>query len=76
MNDVNIKADRDINMEAGRNVNVKATAEYQALKVYNDPRLKIHQQENGRVQIESAFNTNILIGANGKLKLEFTKYGR
>ena len=75
MNDVNIKADRDINMEAGRNVNVKATAEYQSPEsLHNDPKIEDSiKQENGRVQIESAFNTNILIGANGKIETRIYK---
>ena len=76
-NDLNIKADRDINIEAGRNINMKATAEYQSENV-------LHRKDNsgnaipkiqddagieaGRIQIESAFNTNILIGANGKIE--------
>ena len=70
MNDINIKADRDINMEAGRNVNIKATAEYQAPdSLHQDAKIEdALKQENGRVQIESAFNTNILIGANGKIE--------
>ena len=69
-NDVNIKAGRDINMEAGRNVNIKATAQYQSPDSLDQP-AKIEdalKQESGRVQIESAFNTNILIGANGKIE--------
>jgi len=62
--DFNFRADRDVNIEAGRNINMKATAQW------NDG--KILEQENfyecGRIQIESAFNTNILIGANGKIE--------
>lgn len=69
-NDLNIKADRDINMEAGRNVNIKATAEYQSLDSLHNPKkiIDANEYENGRVQIESAFNTNILIGANGRIE--------
>lgn len=76
-NDLNIKADRDINIEAGRNVNMKATAEYQSENVLHrkddsgNPIPKIQDDagiESGRIQIESAFNTNILIGANGKIE--------
>lgn len=76
-NDLNIKADRDINIEAGRNVNMKATAEYQSSSTLHrkdddgNPVPKIEDDaglEAGRIQIESAFNTNILIGANGKIE--------
>jgi len=76
-NDLNIKADRDINIEAGRNVNMKATAEYQSPSTLHrkdddgNPVPKIEDYaglEAGRIQIESAFNTNILIGANGKIE--------
>lgn len=76
-NDLNIKADRDINMEAGRNINMKATAEYVSpSKLHRrddegNPVPKIQdgaEFEAGRIQIESAFNTNILIGANGKIE--------
>jgi hypothetical protein len=61
-NDLNIVADRDINLEAGRNVNIKASADY-SKKANKDAAGK----DSGRVQIESAFNTNIIIGANGKI---------
>ena len=76
-NDLNIKADRDINIEAGRNINMKATAEYvspsELHRRDNDGNAipKIEDEsgaEAGRIQIESAFNTNILIGANGKIE--------
>lgn len=76
-NDLNIKADRDINMEAGRNINMKATAEYQSRSVLHrrdeegNPIPKIQdglEYEAGRIQIESAFNFNLLIGANGKIE--------
>ena len=75
--DLNIKADRDINMEAGRNINMKATAEYQSKSVLHrrdadgNPIPKIQDEleyEAGRIQIESAFNFNLLIGANGKIE--------
>ena len=76
-NDLNIKADRDINVEAGRNINMKATAEYESPDVLHrtddDGNIvsKIqdaNEIEAGRIQIESKFNTNILIGANGKIE--------
>jgi len=68
--DVNIYAGRDINMEAGRNINMKASAEYSK----DDPadekgKIKDKNEfEAGRIQIESAFNTNILVGANMKIQ--------
>ena len=76
-NDLNIKADRDVNIEAGRNINMKATAEYVSTDELHrrdadgNPISKIqdgNEYESGRIQIESAFNTNILIGANGKIE--------
>jgi hypothetical protein len=75
--DLNIKADRDINIEAGRNINMKATAEYQSKEVLHrrddssNPVPKILDErgyEAGRIQIESAFNFNLLIGANGRIE--------
>jgi hypothetical protein len=68
--DLNICADRDINMEAGRNINMKASAEY-SKAAPEDAIGKIkdaNEFEAGRIQIESAFNTNILVGANFKLQ--------
>jgi len=69
-NDVNLYADRDINMEAGRNVNIKASAEYSKSNSEDSKgRIKdSNDLESGRIQIESAYNTNILIGANGKIE--------
>jgi hypothetical protein len=61
--DFNFRADRDINIEAGRNINMKATAQYSEGKIQD-----AKEYESGRIQIESAFNTNILIGANGKIE--------
>lgn len=75
--DLNIKADRDINLEAGRNISMKATAEYDSETLPHrkddegNPIAKIQTeagQEAGRIQIESAFNMNLLIGANGKIE--------
>jgi uncharacterized protein (DUF2345 family) len=75
--DLNIRADRDVNIEAGRNINMKATAEYVSpdeLHRRDDNGNIIRKiadannYESGRIQIESAFNTNILIGANGKIE--------
>lgn len=69
-NDLNIRADRDINIEAGRNINMKTTADY-SKETLADPVGKIKDTngfEVGRIQIESAFNFNLLIGANGKIQ--------
>lgn len=76
-NDLNIKADRDVNIEAGRNINMKATAEYVSPTELHrrddegNPIAKIQDEaelEAGRIQIESAFNFNLLIGANGRIE--------
>lgn len=61
-NDFNIRADRDINIEAGRNINMKATADYS-----NEAETDAKGFESGRIQIESKFNTRVIIGANGKI---------
>jgi len=75
--DLNIRADRDINLEAGRNISMKATAEYDSkenahrMDDQGNPLPKINtagNQEAGRIQFESAFNMNLLIGANGKIE--------
>jgi hypothetical protein len=68
--DLNILADRDINLEAGRNVNIKASAEY-SKATPEDEKGKIkdsNEFEAGRIQLESAFNSNWLVGANFKLQ--------
>ena len=76
-NDLNLKADRDVNIEAGRNINMKATAEYVSPTELHrrddegNPIPKIQDEaelEAGRIQIESAFNFNLLIGANGRIE--------
>lgn len=69
-NDLNLYAARDLNLEAGRNVNIKASAEYSKADPA-DEKGKIKDAngfESGRVQIESAFNFNLLVGANGKIQ--------
>ena len=60
--DLNITAERDINMEAGRNINMKATARYSAGDQYD-----VNENEAGRIQVESAWNTNIDVGNDYKL---------
>lgn len=68
--DLNILADRDINLEAGRNISIRASAEY-SKATPEDEKGKIKDKnefEAGRIQIESAFNSNWLVGANFKLQ--------
>jgi hypothetical protein len=69
-NDFNFYADRDINIEAGRNINLKASAEFSKADPA-DPVGKIVDADgnaSGRIQIESAFDFNLLVGANGKIQ--------
>lgn len=77
--DINLRADRDINIEAGRNINMKATGEYLSPgKVHETPDILDEEgNETGRIQIESKFNFNLLIGRNGKIQLrnEEKKFG-
>lgn len=61
--DLNITAERDINMEAGRNINMKATARWSDGCLIDREK----STESGRIQIESAYNFNLDIGANGKI---------
>jgi hypothetical protein len=63
-NDINLTASRDFNVDAGRNINMKATARY------SDGRETDNGKESGRVQIESAFNTNMDVGKNYKLTVK------
>lgn len=67
--DFNFYADRDINLEAGRNVNIKASAEYSKSKSDDEKGsfYDVNGFESGRVQVESAYNMNLLIGRNGKI---------
>lgn len=68
--DINMYAARDLNLEAGRNVNIKASAEYSKAAPEDEiGKIKdANEFEAGRVQIESAFNTNLLVGANLKIQ--------
>ena len=75
--DLNIRADRDINMEAGRNINMKATAEYESQEVRHRRDSAFNTIpgpqdatgiEAGRIQMESAYNTNILSGSDMKIE--------
>lgn len=55
--DINFTAERDFNVEAGRNINMKASARWSDGKHFEQ------EKQSGRVQIESAFNTSLLVGA-------------
>jgi len=62
--DINFTAERDFNIDAGRNINMKATARY------SDDVQFLDNKESGRIQLESAWDTNILVGNNYKLTVE------
>ena len=55
--DINFTAERDFNVEAGRNINMKASARWSDGKHFEQ------EKQSGRVQIESAYNTSLLVGA-------------
>lgn len=61
-NDINFTAERDINLEAGRNVNIKATARHNDGSITDK-----NGNDSGRVQIESAYNYNLHVGADSKI---------
>jgi len=63
-NDINFTAERDFNVEAGRNINMKATARYSDGAQYLD------NKESGRVQVESAWDTNFFVGHDYKLTVK------
>lgn len=63
-NDLNLSSGRDVNIDAGRNVNIKATARF------SDGRPTTNEKESGRIQIESAFNTNIDVGKRYRLTVK------
>lgn len=58
--DINFTAERDFNIDAGRNINMRAQARY------SDGQKTLDGLESGRVQIESAYDTNILVSGNYK----------
>lgn len=62
-NDINLTAARDFNVEAGRNINMKATARF------SDGKPTTNGKEAGRIQLESVFNTNVIVGKDYKLKV-------
>jgi len=60
--DFNLRADRDVNIEAGRNINMKATAQYSEGKD-----IDTKEFVSGRIQFESAYDTNVVVGRDGKI---------
>ena len=54
--DINFTAERDFNIDAGRNINMRAQARY------SDGQKTYDGLECGRIQIESKYDTNILVG--------------
>jgi len=63
-NDINFTAERDFNVDAGRNVNIKASARWSDFKSVEE------DLESGRVQIESAYNTNLHVGRDHKVTVK------
>jgi uncharacterized protein (DUF2345 family) len=62
-NDINFTAERDFNVEAGRNINMRADGRWgQNQHFYNG-------KENGRIQMESKFDTKILVEQDYKLSV-------
>jgi hypothetical protein len=62
-NDINFTAERDFNIEAGRNINMRADGRWGNFQQFVDGK------ENGRIQIESKFNTNVLVDKDYKLSV-------
>jgi len=56
--DINFTAERDFNIDAGRNINLKASARW------SDGEPFYGQRESGRIQLESAYDTNHHVGKN------------
>ena len=54
--DINFTAERDFNIDAGRNINMRAQARY------SDGQKTMDGLDCGRIQIESKYDTNILVG--------------
>jgi len=67
-NDINFTAERDFNVDAGRNVNIKASARWSDFKSVEE------DLESGRVQIESAYNTNLHVGRDYKITVKRDKH--
>ena len=62
-NDINFTAERDFNVEAGRNINMRADGRWGRNQHYYDGK------ENGRIQMESKFDTEILVEQDYKLSV-------
>jgi muramidase (phage lysozyme) len=56
--DINLTADRDVNIEGGRNVNIRASSRFENFQDAGGT--------SGNVQIESKYDTNILVERNMK----------
>lgn len=60
--DINLTADRDVNIEGGRNVNIRASA--------RSSNFQDDGGTSGNVQIESKYDTNILVERNMKTEVK------
>ena len=65
-NDINFTAERDFNVDVGRNINMRASGRWGQFQSTFDGK------ENGRVQIESKFDTKILVEKDYKLTVKGT----
>lgn len=63
-NDINFTAERDFNVEAGRNINMRADGRWGDFQHYYDGK------ENGRITMESEFDTEVLVGKDYKLTVK------
>ena len=63
-NDINFTAERDFNVEAGRNINMRADGRWGQMQNFYEGK------ENGRIQLESKFDTKILVEQNYKLTVK------
>lgn len=62
--DINFTAERDFNVDAGRNINMKASARW------SDGVSVLNNKESGRIQFESAFDSNWYVGRNKRLTVK------
>ena len=63
-NDINFTAERDFNIEAGRNINMRADGRWGQFQHIFDGK------ENGRIQMESEFDTKVLVGQDHKITVK------
>jgi uncharacterized protein (DUF2345 family) len=63
-NDINFTAERDFNIEAGRNINMRADGRWGQKQNFYDGK------ENGRIQMESEFDTKVLVGQDHKITVK------